>query len=59
MICIFPQGVLVATALVGGRPGVGGARARARCKPGLLLCSMTVTALLGVGLRAEGLEQEP
>ena len=32
--CVFPRGVLAATTLVGGGAGVGGARARARCKPG-------------------------
>ena len=43
------QGVLAAAALVGGRAGVAGARARVRCKQGLLLCSVAVTTLSGMG----------
>lgn len=57
--CVFHQGVLAATAFLGGRAGVGYAGTRTRCKPGLLLCSMVITALLGWGLGAKGLEQEP
>ena len=34
MGCMFLQGVLAATTLVGGRAGVEGARARARLKSG-------------------------
>lgn len=55
MVCIFPQGVLAVTAVM----GVDGARAIASCTSALLLCSVTVTALLVVGSEAEGLEQEP
>ena len=47
---IFPQGVLAATAFVGGKAGVGGARARIRCEPELLLCSVVFTTLSGSGL---------
>lgn len=47
---IFLWGALAATALVGGR-----ARARARCKPGLLQCSVAFTALMGAGTGPEGL----
>lgn len=35
---ILPSDVLVATALVEGRNGLGGATARDRCNQGLLLC---------------------
>lgn len=55
---LFPYFVLVATTLVGGRDGVGGARARARHEQGLLLCSVTVSSLSGVESMAEGLEQK-
>ena len=44
-----PQGVLAATALVGGGAGDGGARAQARCEPELLLCSVVINPLLGKG----------
>ena len=36
MCYIFSQGVLGATTLAWGKAGVGGVRARARCKVGLL-----------------------
>ena len=42
---------------MGGRAVVGGARAIASFFLGLLLCSVTVTALLGEGLN--GLKQKP
>ena len=42
---IFPQCVLTAITLVGGRAGDGVARAKARCEPGLPLCSMADTTL--------------
>lgn len=58
MGCIF-WGLLAATAFVAGRAEVGGTRARARCEPGLLLCSVTVTDLSGVRLGPEGLKPEP
>ena len=35
--------------LVGGGAGDGGVRARVKCEPGLLLCSIEATALFGVG----------
>ena len=57
--CVFPQGVLAATILVEGRVGIGEASARARCNSGLLLCSGSVTALLGMGSGSEELKQEP
>ena len=41
----FPQGVLAVITLVEGRAGDGGAGARAKCEPGLLLCSLAVTTL--------------
>lgn len=55
---VFQQGALAATALVGCRVGVRGARARARCKPWLFLYSVAVTALLGLGASPEGLDQK-
>lgn len=58
MSCIFSWGVLVATALVGGRAGDWGARHTPRCEPGLLLGSMEVNALLRRRAGAEGLKQE-
>ena len=45
---IFPEGVLAAIPLAGGRAGEGGARAGARCEPGLPLCSVATTVLSGV-----------
>lgn len=46
---IFTCCVLVATALVGSRAGVGGARTRGWYKQGLHQCSVVITALLGQG----------
>lgn len=45
----FPKNVLAGITLVGGGAGDGGARARAMCELGLLLCSVAVTALFGQG----------
>ena len=42
---IFPQDVQAAITLVGGGTGDRGAKARGRCEPGLLLCSVAITAL--------------
>ena len=56
---IFPGGVLAAITLVGGRAGDGGARAKAKCELGLLLCSMAATTLLGAGAGPNMLEQKP
>lgn len=53
----LPWSVLVATKLVINGAGVGGARARARCK--LRLCSVAITALSWVELVSKGLELEP
>ena len=50
MYCIVPWGVLAATFLVGDKAGVGEARGKARCKLGLLLCSVAVFALMGAGV---------
>ena len=55
---IISQCALAATALMGGTAGVGWARDRARCVPGLLPGSMAVSVLLGGGVEPEGLEQE-
>ena len=44
---VFPQGVLAAITLVRG--GDGGAKARAKCELGLLLCSVAITILLVAG----------
>ena len=46
---IFPQGVLAATAWVGGRAGEGGARAGASCEQGCLLCSVAISPYWGHG----------
>lgn len=46
---VFPQGVLAAMTLVEGRAGDEGATARAIREARLLLCSVAVTTLLGVG----------
>ena len=46
---VFPQGVLAAITLVGSRAGDAEARAGAKCKSGLLLCSVASTTLMGVG----------
>lgn len=44
-ICqVFPQGVLLAMALVAGGVGDGGARAVATCRVGLPLCSLALIA---------------
>ena len=58
-IHVFPQGVLAAITLVGGEPGEGRARTKARCEVGLPLCSVDVTPLLGVGSCPKLLEQKP
>ena len=50
---IFPWGVLAATTLLDDMAGDGGVRVRARCEPGLLLCSVAVTTLSAA--RAEAL----
>ena len=44
---IFPWGLLAPTTLVGDGAGDRRPRARARCKVGLLLCSVAVPTLLG------------
>ena len=59
MGCIFPRGVVATPTMVGSRAGVGGARATSRFQQGRLLCSVTITALSGVGWEPEGLEQDP
>ena len=55
---MFSWGVLVVTALVGGRSEVCGPRDIGWCEPGLILGSMAVNVLLE-GTEPEGLEQEP
>ena len=55
----FPQGVLTALTLLGGGAGDEGAGARARCEPGLPLCSVAITVLLGVWVGLKLLEQKP
>ena len=50
-------GVLAAVMLVGSGGGDGGARDRARCEPGLTLCSVAITTLLWVGMGSKLLEQ--
>ena len=55
--CVFPWRV-VATALVEGTARIGGAEARARCEPELLLCSATVTARSGASGREAGAPRE-
>ena len=56
--CVYSQGVLAATIVVGGRAGVGGVTARARCQPGLFLCSIPVATLLWEESKAKWKEQE-
>lgn len=51
---VFLKGALAAIALVGCGLGIGGAETRARCMPGLLLSSMAITTLLGVGSESKG-----
>ena len=46
---VFCQGVLAAIILVGGEVGDGCARAGVGYEVGLPLCSVAITALLGVG----------
>ena len=46
---ILPQSVLAAITLVGGGARDEGVRARARCEPGLLLCSVVIITLSGGG----------
>lgn len=53
-VCVFLKGALAAIALVGCGLGIGGAETRARCMPGLLLSSMAITTLLGVGSESKG-----
>ena len=52
------QGVLAATAVVGGRAEVRGDTARARCQPGLLLGSIPVATLLWEESKAKWQERE-
>ena len=59
MSLILPHGVLAALTMVGCGAGDGGSRARARCEPGLLLCSEASTALLGTGSGLKLLEEKP
>ena len=47
---VFPQDGLAAVTLIGSGAGDGGARARAVCWLGLLLCSVANTTPLGVGV---------
>ena len=56
---IFPQGFLAAIPLVGGGVVDIGARTGAVCEVGLPLCSVAVTALLGVRSDLKLLEQKP
>ena len=56
--CIFSQGVLATTTVVGGKAGVRGTTARARCKPGLLLGSIPVATLKWEESKAKWQEQE-
>ena len=46
---VFPQSVLAIISLIGGVICVVVSRACAGCEVGLTLCSVAVTALLGVG----------
>ena len=46
---IFLQGVLITITSVGGVAGDGGARACTVCEAGLLLCSVAIPTLSGVG----------
>ena len=46
---VFPQGALTAITLLGDGVRTEGAGARARCEPGLPLCSVAITVLLGHG----------
>lgn len=55
---VFPQGVLEAVILVGITSGVGGAGARDRCEPALVLYSLAVTTLLEVVPGSKVLEQK-
>lgn len=43
---VFPQ-VLVDITLTGSRDAVGGTRARVRCEPQFLLCSVAISTLSG------------
>ena len=56
---VLPQGGLAALTLVGGGAGDGGARTGARCDPGLPLCSVAITAILGVASDPKLLKQKP
>ena len=56
---IFPQGVLTALTLVGGGARDGRARAEARCKTGLPLCSVAITAPSRVRSNPKLLKQNP
>ena len=50
--------MLASITLVGVRAGNGRARAKARCEPGPLLCSVAITALLAMGLGPKVLKQK-
>ena len=56
---VFPQGMLATITLVRGGTGDGGARAVDRYETRLLLCSVAITALSGVGSDPKLVEQKP
>ena len=56
---IFPWGLLAPTTLVGDGAGDRRPRARARCKVGLLLCSVATTTISGTGASPKLLEEKP
>ena len=56
---IFLQCVLAVITLAWGEFGDGVARARARCELGLVLCSVAISTLFGVGLGTKVLKQKP
>ena len=56
---IFPHGVLAGITLVGGGAGDEGARSRARCELGLMLCSVADITLFEARLGPKLLKQKP
>ena len=54
---VFPQGVLAAITLVGGRAEDGGGSAGARCELGFPFCLVVLTALSGAEASLKLLEQ--
>lgn len=55
----IPQGMKAPITVVGGGTGHGGVRTKAKCEPGLFLCSVASTVVSGAWVGPEVLKQKP